>query len=62
MNPDNQNLKSFENLWKAKSFVQNQNEEFQVSKLLTVSIGGVGNNQDLRGLGELYNYPNYTDE
>jgi len=62
LNPDNQNLKSFENLWDAKSFVQNQNEEFQVSKLLTVSIGGISKNQDLRDLGQLYNYSNYTDE
>ncbi len=62
LNPDNDSIKSFSNLWQAKNFIDNQNRNFQLSRVLTVSVGGItNNNQDLRNISDLFRFENYRD-
>ena len=68
LNSDNENIKSFANLWQAKRFIEGQNENSlknrsnKISKVLTISIGGVSNsNQDLRDISQLFKFEDYTD-
>ncbi len=63
LNPENDSIKSFSNIWQAKNFIDNQNKEFRLSRVLTVSVGGVLNsNQDLRNISDLFKFENYRDE
>ncbi len=63
LNPDNDNIKSFSNIWQAKSFIDNQNKDFRISRVLTVSVGGVSNsNQDLRDISKLFRFRDYIDD
>ncbi|MDR1700194.1 MAG: hypothetical protein LBR68_03290 [Lachnoclostridium sp.] len=69
LNPENENIESFRNIHKAKRFIEGQSEnvfkdnrEHQVSRVLTVSVGGISNtNQDLRNLSELFKFQDYED-
>ena len=63
LNPDNENIKSFSNIWQAKNFIDNKSRDFRLSRVLTVSVGGVSNsNQDLRDISGLFSFENYRDE
>jgi len=60
LNPDNNSLKSFPSIWKAKNFIDNRN--FRLSRVLTVSVGGVSNSkQDLRDISRLFRFEDYRD-
>ncbi|MBN2881728.1 hypothetical protein JXM83_06790 [Candidatus Woesearchaeota archaeon] len=62
LNPSNDSIKSFSNIWDAKRFIDNRNKEFQLSRVLTVSVGGVLNaNQDLRDISDLFSFNKYKD-
>ena len=63
LNPENDSVKSFSNIWEAKNFIDNQNRDFQLSKVLTVSVGGISkSNQDLRNISDLFRFENYRDD
>lgn len=62
LNPDNDSLKSFSNIWEAKNFIDNRNKDFQLSRVLTISVGGISNsNQDLRDISQLFRFEDYAD-
>ena len=74
LNSENNSIKSFSNIWQAKNFIDNQNKDFQrsicqenkdfkLSRVLTVSVGGVTNSkQDLRNISDLFRFDDYRDE
>ncbi|PIE78289.1 MAG: hypothetical protein CSA15_08580 [Candidatus Delongbacteria bacterium] len=63
LNPENESVKSFSNIWEAKSFIDNRNRDFRLSRVLTVSVGGISkSNQDLRNISDLFSFENYRDE
>ncbi len=62
LNPDNDNVKSFTNIWEAKNFISSKNNDFSVSKVMTISVGGISNsNQDLRNLSQLFRFDEFID-
>ena len=62
LNPDNDSLKSFSNIWEAKNFIDNQNRDFRLSRVLTISVGGISNShQDLQDISRLFKFEDYSD-
>lgn len=63
LNVENTSMKSFSNIWEAKNFIDNKNMNFSLSRVLTVSVGGVSNSrQDLKDLSRLFNFSEYREE
>jgi len=63
MTADTNYGKSFTNLWDASRFLNNSNRDEPISRILTISIGGVSNSkQDLRNLSQLFRNQDYTEE
>jgi hypothetical protein len=67
LNSENENIKSFANLRQAKEFIEKprnrfRNENHQVSKVLTVSIGGTSSSQGLEDPSKLFSFDPYIDE
>lgn len=63
LNPYSNSVKSFSNIWQAKNFIDDRNKDYNISKVLTVSVGGFKNsNQDLRDINQLFSFEEYGDD
>jgi len=63
LNVENNSMKSFSNIWEAKNFVDNNNINFNLSRVFSVSVGGVSKSgQDLTDLSRLFRFPEYGEE
>ncbi|MCL2064735.1 MAG: hypothetical protein FWG98_10265 [Candidatus Cloacimonetes bacterium] len=74
LNSENENIKSFDSIWEAKSIIEGINDTnrnksintynkvFKASRVLTVSVGGVSNSsQDLRDISKLFRFNEYSE-